>query len=650
MSLVLGILFGVALEKAGFGSSRRLSGIFYFKDMAVLKVMFTALITAMLGLLYAQALGLISVESVYLMPTIYGAQIIGGLLFGIGFVMSGWCPGTAAVGLASGKWDALICILGAILGSILFNETFHFIQPLYTNGNQGILFLSDSLHLSKGVTAFLFTIIGIAAFWGVEKIEQKVTGKSEYLGSQFLKIFSFVLFSAALGLMLIYGQTTRKALVYPFFKNTQTACLFSEQALLQKVEEAQDHIAAEELAERLLNNNQEVLLVDVRPENEYANFHIKGAVNIRLSDLSEQLIGYKNQGIIVLYSNGMTHPAQARDSLNRQGFNNVYILTDGLLGFVDLCLKPVALRSEPVPDGLAQKINLWRGYFLGQAKGQKGVEEVRNFAHKAPGLIDTQWLSENYKKPDMKILDLRSQNEYNTSHIPGSLAISPESFRGVVKGVPSVLLPAAILSQTISLMGIKPNDFVVLVYGEKPHDATLVSMVFERLGHENYGILNGGFLKWQSEGRLVDTELPKVIDSSYRLNYADNFTVYYKTVLQAIKDKDAIILDVRPQDYYLGQKSDEARAGHIPGAINRPYTEDIRKADKYSLFKTVDELTTAYKSIIPTNASKIIVHCRTGHQASQTFFILKNLLGYTNVYWYDGGWTEWSARKELPIK
>ena len=115
-ALIIGVLFGVALEQAGFGSSRKLTGVFYFEDMAVIKVMFSALITAMLGLAYFQAAGLIGPDELYFLPTVYGAQIIGGLIFGVGFVMGGWCPGTAAVGLASGKLDALVFFGGASAG------------------------------------------------------------------------------------------------------------------------------------------------------------------------------------------------------------------------------------------------------------------------------------------------------------------------------------------------------------------------------------------------------------------------------------------------------------------------------------------------------------------------------------------------------
>ena len=362
IAFIIGILFGAALEGAGFGSSRRLSGVFYFRDMAVVKVMFTAVIIAMLGLLYAEGLGIINLENMYLMPTLYGAHIIGGLLIGVGFVMSGWCPGTAAVGMVSGSIDAAVCIIGILCGSILFNETFSFIKPLAACGNRGVVFLYDTLHMSKAWLVFLFTVIGIVVFWVVEIIEKQVTGRSAYLGSVFLPFFSVVLCITAL---LGWHVADAKTGSFPYmFCARQADPAVSEQALLQTIEQSEDHIEPEELADRLMRADQQVVVVDIRPDHEYARFHIRGALNISLSEISRALIPYKSAGMIVLYSNGMTHPAQARDSLYRQGFHNVYILTDGLDGFIDGCLKPVSLRSEPVPAGAARKIHQWRLYFL----------------------------------------------------------------------------------------------------------------------------------------------------------------------------------------------------------------------------------------------------------------------------------------------
>ena len=166
-----------------------------------------------------------------------------------------------------------------------------------------------------------------------------------------------------------------------------------------------------------------------------------------------------------------------------------------------------------------------------------------------------------------------------------------------------------------------------------------------------YAVLRGGFNKWQAEKRTADTILPSFKSSKYPVSdLRDTFTVTAKEVLAAVSSPGTIILDTRPVSYFTGEKQDEARGGHIPGAINRPYSEDVIKTDGYSTIKPVDELKAIYEKLIPTNETPVILHCRTGHQASQTYFILVRLLGYTDVKWYDAGWTEWAAKRELPVE
>lgn len=358
LALVIGVGFGFALERAGFGSSRRLAGVFYFTDMAVIKIMFTALITALLGLSFMAACGWLSFDRIFLMPTIYGAQIVGGLLFGVGFVMGGWCPGTAATGAASGKVDAVVFLAGAVGGSILFNELFHFIKPLYTAGDRGAQMIYENLGISRNWFVFLFALMAVASFWLCEWIEKKRHAHSSYWRSPFLKAFSFALIVIAGSLFLVSPVSSSAP-------NAAGAAVIpdSEDLLMESVESAQDHIEPEELADRLLAGEPGLVVVDVRPAFEFAAFHIKGAINIPLAQLAEELTPYKGKGVIILYSNGMTHPAQARDSLQRRGFNNVYLLTDGVGGFRDRCLKPVSLRSEPLTAETARRVNAWRAFF-----------------------------------------------------------------------------------------------------------------------------------------------------------------------------------------------------------------------------------------------------------------------------------------------
>lgn len=672
-SLVIGIFFGISLEKAGFGSSKRLAGIFYFRDMAVLKVMFTAVVTAMLGLSIAIWTGLVDpATQIYYMKTYYGTYVVAGLLFGAGFVISGWCPGTAAVGMASGKIDAVVFLGAAMVGSILFNELFPILKPIYkwgqsslqTYGEPGLAFLHDSLGTSRRMVVLGITLIALACFWGTEFIEAR-RGKKTYFNSPFLARFSIVLILVAGVLFLLPERQQPAAEMKPLTAEIKPSAVetkpsavetrppeVSDRALLSDVASAADHVEPEELAAALYNRDPGFLAVDIRPVAEYNAFHIRGAVQVDMPDLPAFVSFHADKTRIVLYSNGMVHPAQARDALYRSGVRNVFILTDGLDGFIDQCLKPVSLRSQPPSAEAAKLINAWRLYFYGRNEPASAKTEAMLQGLKLPGMLDTDWLANNLTSPDIRIIDSRSQPDYNTRHIPGSFSLSPENIRGNVDGVPAMVMPAELIVAKLSLMGILPKDLIVLVYdGDKIRDATVIAMALERVGHSRYAILDGGFDKWMAEAKPIGNALPQVKRSTYPVKPgADTFSVSYATVLSHVQKRSALVLDVRPEDYFTGKKTDEARAGHIPGAVNRVFSADLLKSDAYTGFKPPAELIKSYGGIITSLDTPVVVHCRTGHQASQTFFVLKHLLGYRNVYWYDAGWTEWAARPELPIE
>jgi hypothetical protein len=173
---VLGFWFGFLLERAGFGSPRKLASIFYFKDFAVLKVMFTAIVVAMLLILYCSLFGWLDIEAIYVLPTYIWPYVIGGLLLGVGFVMGGYCPTTSLVAAVSGRLDGLVFIIGMMIGVVLFAEMFPLLEGIYTAGYLGQIRLPEILHLSSGTIAFAVCIMAAGAFWLGEKAEKKFAG------------------------------------------------------------------------------------------------------------------------------------------------------------------------------------------------------------------------------------------------------------------------------------------------------------------------------------------------------------------------------------------------------------------------------------------------------------------------------------------
>lgn len=126
VAFVIGIGFGFFLERAGFGGARKLVAQFYLNDLTVFKVMFTAIITAMVGLYYLSVLGIVDLSLVYVGTTYLMPQIVGGLVLGVGFVVGGYCPGTSCVAVATGRIDGLVTLFGIVVGISIFAETFFF--------------------------------------------------------------------------------------------------------------------------------------------------------------------------------------------------------------------------------------------------------------------------------------------------------------------------------------------------------------------------------------------------------------------------------------------------------------------------------------------------------------------------------------------
>ena len=178
VAFVLGLGFGFFLERAGFGSARKLAAQFYLYDMSVFKVMFTAIVTAMLGVTYLGWIGWLDLGLVYLVPTYLGPQIVGGLVLGVGFVVGGYCPGTSVASLATGRVDAMLYALGIFAGTFVYAEVYPAIKGFVNADAMGQVTLPEVLGLPYGVVVFAVVVIAVVGFWGATWIERWVGSKS----------------------------------------------------------------------------------------------------------------------------------------------------------------------------------------------------------------------------------------------------------------------------------------------------------------------------------------------------------------------------------------------------------------------------------------------------------------------------------------
>ncbi|MFZ5558276.1 MAG: DUF6691 family protein [Pseudomonadota bacterium] len=173
IAFAIGIGFGFLLERAGFGGARKLTAVFYFYDMAVLKVMFTAIVTTLAGLFLLSAAGWLDLSELWVTPTNAVAQIAGGLLFGVGFVVGGYCPGTSVAGIATGRLDALVFALGLVTGLIAYAELLPGLDVWIRDNSQGDLTLPGVTGIGMGWWVLAFLAIWALTAWGISVLERR---------------------------------------------------------------------------------------------------------------------------------------------------------------------------------------------------------------------------------------------------------------------------------------------------------------------------------------------------------------------------------------------------------------------------------------------------------------------------------------------
>ena len=170
----IGIAFGWTLERAGLGSARKLVGQFDLTDLTVFKVMFSAIVTAMLGVFWFSRLGVLDLSRLYVPETFLVPQVAGGLIFGAGFALAGLCPGTSCVAASTGRGDGAMVVAGMFTGVLLTGLFFSPFQEFYARGARGALTWPQLLGVPYGTVVFLVVLMAIAGFLIAERVERRV--------------------------------------------------------------------------------------------------------------------------------------------------------------------------------------------------------------------------------------------------------------------------------------------------------------------------------------------------------------------------------------------------------------------------------------------------------------------------------------------
>lgn len=261
-----------------------------------------------------------------------------------------------------------------------------------------------------------------------------------------------------------------------------------------------------------------------------------------------------------------------------------------------------------------------------------------------PGrLVDATWLQQR-GTADLVIVDVRSQADYQLGHVPGAINMPLRFTSGRPPRVDMVASQRD-MEALLGSAGITPESAVVLYDDGAFLDAARAVWVLELYGHANVALLDGGFRAWQAVGGDLQLETVQRPPTTYHADVVPARLATLVSTRVAIGNPDVQIVDARSAAEFAGTETHSRHAGHIPGAINIPSSENIDHSGPVPHLKSRDELAALYAGLDP--GKRVIAYCNKGRDAALTNFVLKEL-GF-EVSAFDGGWYEWGNRDDTPI-
>ena len=270
-------------------------------------------------------------------------------------------------------------------------------------------------------------------------------------------------------------------------------------------------------------------------------------------------------------------------------------------------------------------------------------------------LVSTAWVTEHQSDPKVRLIEVDvDTTAYDQGHIAGAVGWNWQT--QLQDNVRRDLIERSAVEKLLGQAGVS-NDTTIILYGDNNNwFAAYALWQLKYYGHKDVRLMNGGRKKWIEEKRPLGTEPANVAPATYRAAGPDESIRARKEEIFSIIDSKSRgqLVDVRSADEFTGKiiappgmNETAQRAGHIPGAANIPWAQ---AANEDGTFKSYDQLKQLYQTKGVNGSDEVIAYCRIGERSSHTWFVLKYLLGYSNVKNYDGSWTEWGNLVGAPIE
>jgi thiosulfate/3-mercaptopyruvate sulfurtransferase len=269
-------------------------------------------------------------------------------------------------------------------------------------------------------------------------------------------------------------------------------------------------------------------------------------------------------------------------------------------------------------------------------------------------LVSTQWVDDHKNDPNVRIVEVDvDTNAFEEGHVPGAIAWNWTT--QLCDRRTRDILSRDAIEELVRSAGISPDTTVVLYGDNNNWFAAWGLWQLEMYGHKDVRLMNGGRTKWLAEGRELSLDVVTPARSSYVVPAIDESTRVVLDALRPMVEKREIhLVDVRSPGEFSGEILSPPglpetcqRGGHIPGASSVPWAS-VCAPD--GTFKTREELEALYQGKGVDGTRPVVAYCRIGERSSHTWFVLKHLLGRSNVMNYDGSWTEWGNLVKAPIE